>query len=128
LEVNNKYKISRLTIKNINKKNTNILVKCIDDNAKNKICLSFVDDNKIYIDKTKNQTARTYATLIIEPQIDIIKQKILIIKFNKMLNNHRNKYNSLFLTNYRESKDIARKRISFDLVYLMVNYILENFI
>jgi hypothetical protein len=32
----------------------------------------------------------------------------------------------LFLTNYRESKDIARKRISFDLVYLIVGYLLEN--
>ena len=31
-----------------------------------------------------------------------------------------------FMTNYRESKDIARKRISFDLVYSIVEYILEN--
>jgi hypothetical protein len=48
-------------------------------------------------------------------------------KFNTYLENHRKKYNSLFLTNYRESKDIARKRISFDLVYQITEYILDNF-
>ncbi len=56
-----------------------------------------------------------YATLIIEPFIEIEKQKQLIMKFNKYLNEYRKKYCSLFLTNYRESKDIAIKRISFDL-------------
>ena len=121
------YKITRLTKKNKEKKNTNILVKCIDDNIKSQICLSFVEDKDIYIDDTPNQTARTYATLIIEPQIDNNKQIQLVEKFNKYLEKHRKKYNSLFLTNYRESKDIARKRISFDLVYSIIGYILENF-
>ena len=118
LVLNNKYKITRLTKKNIKKSNTNILVKCIDDNINSQIGLSFVEDKHIYVDNTPNQTARTYATLIIEPRIEEDKQKQLIIKFNKYLEEHRKKYSSLFLTNYRESKDIARKRISFDLVYL----------
>jgi hypothetical protein len=128
LKLKNIYKITRLTKKNKAKSNTNILVKCIDDNISNQIGLSFVEDKDIYIDETPNQTARTYATLIIEPQIDKDKQKQLITKFNKYLEEHRKKYNSLFLTNYRESKDIARKRISFDLVYSITEYILENFI
>ena len=127
LKLKNKYVISRLTKKNIKKSNTNILVKCIDDNINNQISLSFVDDKDIYVDNTPNQTARTYATLIIEPKIDKEKQKQLVIKFNKFLNENRKKYNSLFLTNYRESKDIARKRISFDLVYSITEYILDNF-
>ena len=127
LKIQNKYKISRLTSKNKSKSNTNIIVKCIDDNEKNKIALSFVSDKEIYIDETPNQTARTYATLIIEPSINQTKQKELVKKFNKFLEEYRKKYNSLFLTNYRESKDIARKRISFDLVYLVVEYILDNF-
>jgi hypothetical protein len=55
-----------------------------------------------------------------------IRQIELVEKFNKFLDERRKKYNSLFLTNYRESKDIARKRISFDLVYLIVGYLLEN--
>ena len=127
LKLNNSYKISRLKKKNKNKSNTNILVKCIDDNKNNKIGLSFINNKDIYIDNTPNQTARTYATLIIEPKIKKDKQKQLIIKFNKYLEEYRKKFNSLFLTNYRESKDIARKRISFNLVYSITEYILENF-
>jgi hypothetical protein len=127
LKLKNTYKITRLTKKNKAKSNTNILVKCIDDNKNNQIGLSFVEDKDIYVDNTPNQTARTYATLIIEPKIEKDKQKQLAIKFNKYLEEHRKKYNSLFLTNYRESKDIARKRISFDLVYSITEYILDNF-
>jgi hypothetical protein len=127
LKLKNIYKITRLTSKNKKESNTNILVKCIDDNINSLIGLSFVEDKDIYIDETPNQTARTYATLIIKPKIENDKQKELIIKFNKYLQEHRKKYNSLFLTNYRESKDIARKRISFDLVYSISQYILENF-
>ena len=127
LKLKNNYKITRLTTKNKEKSNTNILVKCIDDNINSQIGLSFVEDKDIYIDSTPNQTARTYASLIIEPKIDTVKQQQLVIKFNNYLNEHRKKYNSLFLTNYRESKDIARKRISFDLVYSITEYILDNF-
>jgi hypothetical protein len=126
LKINNKYKITRLTEKNKNKLNTNILVKCIDVNINNKIGLYYIDDNNIYIDNTPNQSARTFATLIIEPRINVEEQKELIKKFNNFLEEYRIKYNSLFLTNYRESKDISRKRISFELVYLIISYILEN--
>ena len=55
-------------------------------------------------------------------------QKKLIKCFNELLNNYREKYNSLFLTNYRESKDISRKRISFDLIYSLCTFILEKFL
>jgi hypothetical protein len=127
LQSKNVYKISRLTNKNKKKQNTNILVKCIDDNINSKIGLSIVSNEDIYIDETPNQTARTYATLIIEPKIGLDKQKIIVEKFNSFLESHRIKYNSLFLANYRESKDIARKRISFDLVYSIVEYILNNY-
>jgi hypothetical protein len=126
LELKNTYKITRLTNKNKDKQNTKIVVKCIDDNEENKICLMYVKNDEIYIDETPNQTARTYATLIIEPSINKKMQKKLVCVFNEFLEEHRKKYNSLFLTNYRESKDIARKRISFDLVYSITQHILEN--
>ena len=42
----------------------------------------------------------------------------------KILEDYREKYHSLFLSNYRESKDICRKRISFDLVSTIVGYLL----
>lgn len=127
LKSNIKYKITRLTKKNIISKNTNLVVKCIDDNKNNQIKLSYIeDDNLLYIDNTPNLSSRTYATLVIEPEISIEQQKKLENKFNIFLNEYRNKYNSLFLTNYRESKDIARKRISFDLVYSIVLYLLND--
>jgi len=126
LKLKNEYKISRLTTKNIKNKNTTIIVKCIDDNKDSKIGLSFVADENIYVDNTPNQSARTYATLIIEPELNIIHQKKLVNDFNEFLEFYRLKYNSLFLSNYRESKDIARKRISFDLVYQIVEYILDQ--
>jgi hypothetical protein len=124
LPLKHEYKITRITSKNKDLANTNITVKCIDDNKMNQIKLLISD--KLYIDETTNQSARTYASLIIEPQIDKEKQQLLVEKFNAFLNTYRDKYHSLFLTNYRESKDIARKRISFDLVYSIVGYILEN--
>jgi hypothetical protein len=123
LNLNNKYTITRLTSKNINDKNTNILAKCIDDNINNKINLSIVNEKSIFVDNTQNQSARTYATLIIKPEINIDIQKKLVEKFNIFLNTNREKYNSLFLTNYRE---YGRKRISFELIYSIVEYILEN--
>jgi hypothetical protein len=127
LQTSNKFNICRLTSKNITEANSNLVIKCIDDDIDNLINLSVVDDDDIYVDNTPNQTARTYATLIIIPKINIEKQKKLAEKFNKILNKYRKKYNSLFLTNYRESNTIARKRISFDLVYSLVKYILDNY-
>jgi len=126
LKINNTYNITRITSKNIDKKNTNILVKCIDDNLANRINISIVNDEEIYIDNTPKQSARTYASLIIEPSIDINIQKKLVDAFNTYLEKKREEYVSLFLTNYRESKDNnARKRISFDLVYKILHYLLS---
>ncbi len=121
LNLKHKYSITRLTSKNLNDKNTNILAKCIDD--MNKINLSVVNDKSIFIDNTENLSARTYATLVIKPEINIEMQQKVVDKFNEFLNKNREKYNSLFLTNYRE---FGRKRISFDLIYSIVGYILEN--
>jgi hypothetical protein len=126
LKINGNYTINRITKNNKDDTNTNILVKCIDDNEDNKIGLSIVDKKDVYIDNTPNLSARTYASLIINPVLNDVQQKKLVDKFNSYLNDEREKYHSLFLTNYRESKDIARKRISFDLVYKICQYLLEN--
>jgi hypothetical protein len=127
LEKNAKYKIDRATKGTKNREDfTNILVKCIDDNINSKIGLLIVDDltREKYIDKTPNLTARSYAILVIEPKISLEEQEELVKKFNIYLNEYRDKYNSLFLTNYRESNTIARKRISFGLVYEICGYLL----
>jgi hypothetical protein len=126
LKKQKKYKIVRATKENKNNIGiTNLLIKCIDDSNKNKISLSFIEnDEKRYIDNTPKKSARSYATLIINPPITKENQKLLIVKFNDFINEKRLIYHSLFLTNYRESKDIARKRISFDLVYNILHHLL----
>lgn len=123
---NNNIIIDRLTHLNEyqNKKYiTNILVKCIDNNEKNQIQMIYVDENKRYIDNTHALTARAYCTLIIKPAVNVDEQKKLVNKFNSLLNKYRQKYHSLFLANYRED---SRKRISFNLVYRITNYLISK--
>ena len=119
------YSITRITRKKYSTNGlTNILGKCIDDSADSTIELRMVEDADIYVDETPNQSARTYATLVIVPAISKKRQAQLVLDFNHLLDAYREKYHSLFLTNYRESKDIARKRISFDLIYQIVGHLL----
>lgn len=127
LPFNKQYKIERATKQNKTTDYlTNILVKCIDDNINSKLGFKVVEDKDRYIDNTPNLTARSYATLIINKKLTLDEQKELVKKLNTYLNEQRDKYHSLFLTNYRESNSIARKRISFDLAFKLCNYILSE--
>ena len=129
LEQNPNIYVERLTHKNINgntKYITNILLKCIDDNKDSKISLKLVPDNELFVDNTQNCSARSYATLIIKPALSLEKQKLLIEKFNIFMTFKRKFYHSLFLTNYRESNSIARKRISFSLAYTIINNLISK--
>lgn len=122
-----KYKVERATKNTKTMSNiSNILLKCIDDDKNNKIMLKIVSDDDRYIDNTPKLSARSYATLVITPSIDIIKQRSLVKKFNDYLDEKRERYNSLFLTNYRESNSIARKRISFELAFNICSHLLEE--
>lgn len=119
---NGDYKITRLLEKEI--ANTNLVLKAIDDNENSKIKLEYVEDDKIYYGKI---SSRTYATLTITPKISNEIQMSIANDFNDYLDNLREKYNSLFLSNFRESKKIARKRISFDLAYKIVGMLLKKY-
>ena len=83
-----------------------------------------VSDEDRYIDRTEKLSARSYATLVITPKISIEKQQSLVQSFNSFLKKKREVYHSLFLTNYRESKNIARKRISFTLAFKICSNLL----
>ena len=119
------YKVERATKSTKNKENiTNILLKCIDDSLDSQLGFKMVSDEERYIDNTENLSARSYATLVITPNISIEEQTLLVKKANAFITEQRTKYNSLFLTNYRESNTIARKRISFELAFMICNNIL----
>ena len=123
---NDKYTMKRLTTKNLSEKNTNIVIKCIDDTSKSMIRAEYVNDDKdLFIDNTPKCSARGYLTLIITPILNEDEQKKIVNSFNEYLSENRKKYNSLFLANYRESNDIARKRISFDLVYKIIGHLVD---
>ena len=126
LPTNNEYKVERATKLTKEKDNiTNILVKCIDDNINSQLGFKIVSNEERFIDNTKDLSARSYATLVINKKLSLIEQTLLVEKLNKFIKEKRDKYNSLFLTNYRESNTIARKRISFDLAFKICNYMLS---
>lgn len=124
LKQNPEYMVKRAT-KQTKKDITNILLKCIDDNANNQLGFRVVSNEEIYIDNTPNLSARSYATLVINKSFTLQQQQDLVNKMNSYLNEMREKYHSLFLCNYRESNSIARKRISFDLAFKICNYCLS---
>jgi len=72
-------------------------------------------------------TSRTYATLTIEGRVlTIEEQKKVAITFNEFIEKLRAETWSLFLPQYRESKEYARKRIPFDLAYSLVAHLLNQ--
>tara|TARA_A100001015_G_C14436244_1_gene498680 strand:- start:54 stop:548 length:495 start_codon:yes stop_codon:yes gene_type:complete len=123
LPQNPKYKVERAT--KVNKKNiTNILLKCIDDSITNKLGFKIVSDEDRFIDDSPKLSARSYATLLINKPLTLQEQTELVDKMNNYIKEKREEYNSLFLTNYRESNSIARKRLSFELAFKICNYML----
>lgn len=121
--------ISRKIGEEKQKGETNLIL-CALDTTYKRICLKYnninSNDNCNYSNKKSN---RTYATIVIKPEISIDNQKKLEFLFNDFLEQKRSKYNSLFLPQFREAtkSNNARKRIPFTLAYQIIKYlIIEN--
>jgi hypothetical protein len=73
-------------------------------------------------------TSRSYATLILKGfDFDSsLEEKILARKFNRFIEEKREETWSLFLPQYRESKEYARKRIPFELAYQIILYLVDQ--
>lgn len=126
LKLNKNIKIDRATKKNYETEYiTNIKIQCIDNSIDNKIKLFY--DEKYHIDTTEKLSERSYATLIINKKLTNEEQKKIINNFNEYFNDLRDKYDSLFLTTFREGKNnFIRKRITFKLAYNIINYIMSS--
>lgn len=100
-----------------------ILLKAIDSGSEEgKIALE--DVRKYGVDcLVSKESSRHMIYLIFGKELSISEQEKIIDIFNKEINRLRDKYSSLFLTNYRDN---GRKRISFDFVYKFINYIYFN--
>lgn len=106
------------TLKNAIEKNI-IFLRAIDSKNGKKIQLEDIRDYKVFGLIGKN-TSRNMAYLMFKKPLPIKEQQKLIELFNKELKEAREKHLSLFLTNFRDNN---RKRISFDFVYKLLNYI-----
>lgn len=72
-------------------------------------------------------TDRAFATIVLDSEYTELEQEKICLEFNNLLEGYRKKYNSLFLTNFRNSTtSYSRKRISFDVVYKLISYIIQN--
>lgn len=118
-----KFKICR-AIGTDEKNVSNIYLKTIDDGLSDickKISLTFQSHpkNKMF----GKVSDRSYAWITIIPNISDDLQKKIVDEFNNRITKWRIKYNSLFLTNFRDN---GRKRISFDLAFRIISNILSE--
>ena len=101
-----------------------IHIKCIDSGTEEGRIQMFWDREKYY----GNENKKSYITVSFDQHIPIKYQKALVIDFNKKLNIYRNKYNSMFLSNFKScGKDMIRKRISYTLAYIIMSNILYEY-
>lgn len=111
------YKTSREFKKKL--ENNILFLRAIDSKNGKKIQLEDIRNYKIAGLAGKN-TSRNMAHLLFKQEISINEQIELMEIFNDRLTQNRAKYNSFFLTNFRDNN---RKRISFDLAYKLLNLI-----
>lgn len=134
MQGNNKIKVAKGNLKFEN-------IDFVDDKAKeliekNIILLKAIDsgskEGKIALDNIKKydidaliskQTSRHQIHLIFKNKIKIEEQERIIELFNNKIEELREQYFSLFLTNYRDND---RKRISFNFTYKLINYLYFN--
>ena len=97
-----------------------ILLKTLDSSATSGLlCLEDIRNYGVTTLLNKD-TSRNQAHLIFPEFVTISRQEDLIREFNELILERRSFYHSLFLRNMRES---GRKRISFNLVYHILNYL-----
>ena len=106
------------TLKKAIQKNI-MFLRAIDSKNGKKIQLEDIRKYKVY-GLVGKHTSRNMAYLMFKQPLPIKEQEKLIELFNNELEQAREKHLSLFLTNFRDNN---RKRISFDFVYKLLNYI-----
>jgi len=102
--------------------NNIIFLRAVDGKNAKKIQLEDIRKYKV-LGLVGKETSRNMAYLIFKEPLSIKEQQKLIKLFNKELEKARKKHLSLFLTNFGDNN---RKRISFDFVYKMLNYLYIN--
>ena len=90
---------------------------------KGRICLEYKPGYKY----EAKDTSRAYATIcVIGIKLSEEQQKRLALDFNSFVEKKRLETWSLFLPQFRESKEYARKRIPFELAYKIIGHCLRS--
>lgn len=126
LPINKNIKIRRYVVGQVLKdheQQTHLTLNAIDSGTQaGRICLKYQEG---YIYPAKD-CSRTYATLCITGRtLSLEEQQDLSSRFNTFIENKRSETHSLFLPQYRESKEYARKRIPFELAYHIILHLLS---
>jgi hypothetical protein len=102
---------------------TSMTLSALDSGTKDgRICLEYKEG---YVYPAKD-CSRTYATLCIQgKKLSSEEQKKVCLEFTALIEKKRSETWSLFLPQYRESKEYARKRIPFELAYTIVLHLLR---
>jgi hypothetical protein len=101
---------------------TSLTLRALDSGIGNKSRIELMyKPNYIYHGK---DTSRTFATLCINRQIPESQQEEIARRFNCLIESKRTETWSLFLPQFRESKEYARKRIPFHLAYSIIQSLL----
>ena len=102
---------------------TMMTLSALDSGKKDgRICLEYKDG---YVYPAK-ECSRTYATLCVNGKtLSSEEQKKICLEFNTLVEKKRNETWSLFLPQFRESKEYARKRIPFELAYTIVLHLIS---
>lgn len=96
-----------------------ILLNCVDSNFSKESWIKASDIRSYHKDcLVGKKSSRSYAYLLL-PDISLTNQEKIIPMFNQQLTFLREKYDSLFLTNFRDKN---RKRISFEFCYQLISY------
>lgn len=99
--------------------NNILLLNCIDTNASEDAWINLEDVRDLgQTCLVGKNTSRNIAYILL-PDVSLSDQKKIIPMFNRHLNALRKKYNSLFLTNFRDND---RKRVSFEFCYKLISY------
>lgn len=102
---------------------SNIFLRAIDTGARDgRVGLEIKEEH--FFGK-KND--RAFATISFNKEYSREEQELICSKFNGVLEKNRKDYRSMFMTNFRNSSSLyARKRISFDVAYKLINYIIKE--
>lgn len=100
---------------------TRLYLRAIDTGTDDgRVCLQ-INPNPLYA----KESDRTFATIVSSSPLTWVDEEEIAKEFNRILEGYRAKYNSLMLTNYRNSSaSYARKRIDFTTAFNLIEYIM----